>query len=603
LISFSVCRLLAQRYLLLFATLTLALGTAAHANPAQKLVLTDAVSAIEVWPSVSFIADPARNFTLKEVLNRDAEFAPPNSAYAGLGLRKDVVWLKVPIDVRTQPRRVTEGPTAEPMGNESAWVLDIDYALLNRVDVYLVEGAQLVQRAVLGDSQPLTSRPLRSRSHAVELELKPGQQYALYLRIETRGSMILPISLFRPSDFHHRAINEQMLQGMLAALGLCLLLYSLMQWVSLREHLYLKYAVLVSASSLFCMHFFGIGELYFWTDNFWIQKHMAGLTSLSAAASTALFIEDVLGADLSRRLRQALKILGGLLATAALLHALDLIDIQVVSVIMGTLGLMPVLLGLPGAIARVRRGDMVGTYFMLAWIGYFVASAIMAGVVNGYIGVHYWSLHAFQYGATFDMMVFMRIAVLRTTAVHLAAQRASMERDTLLSLAHTDPLTGLMNRRGLNTRLAAALPTSGADKILGIYMLDLDGFKPVNDQHGHDVGDELLVIVAKRLRATVRTGDVVARLGGDEFVIMASGLHSRSEAEDLGHKLLGAFRTPFKLSQQTCSVGATIGFALAPLDGNDVADLLKRADAAMYAGKQDGKNCIRHCEDDASLVA
>jgi diguanylate cyclase (GGDEF)-like protein len=191
------------------------------------------------------------------------------------------------------------------------------------------------------------------------------------------------------------------------------------------------------------------------------------------------------------------------------------------------------------------------------------------------------------------MLIFMRIAVLRSAAIHVSAERATREHEVLHSLAHSDPLTGLLNRRGLNMSLAAALHNCAPEKLLVVYVLDLDGFKLVNDQFGHDAGDELLEIVASRLRASVRAGDGIARLGGDEFVVMAGGVKSDDQAAELGNKLLHVLSQPFALSRHTCHVSVTIGYTLAPLDGNHAETLLKSADAAMYAGKQAGKGCLR----------
>ncbi|MEO8103436.1 MAG: diguanylate cyclase [Betaproteobacteria bacterium] len=565
----------------LLATIALlsAISAAAPAPVPAPLVLTDAMTSVDLWPAVRVLRDPDRKLAIENVIASAAEFATPESAYAALGLRQKVVWLQVPLSVPAQAN--------------GRWILDLDYTLLNRIDVHVVSDGNVIRHAVLGNMLPFSARPLPSRAHAVVLELPPGHEFQLYLRIETIGSMILPVRLSKLAAFHQRAVDEQMLQGVLTSLGLCLLLYSLMQWISLREHLYLKYSLLVFASTLFSVHFFGIGEQYLWTDNAWLERHMAGITSLAAAFATALFIEDVLGSDMSQRLRRAMRILAAVLGIAALAYALDLIDIYVVGIFMGTLALLPALMGLPGAIARVRRGDSVGAYFILAWVGYFVASVIMVGVVKGNVGADFWSMHSFQFGATIDMLIFMRIAVLRSAAVHVAAQRATREHETLHSLAHSDPLTGLLNRRGLNTTLAAALHNCNPEQLLAVYMLDLDGFKPVNDQFGHDVGDELLAIVAQRLRATMRTGDVVARVGGDEFVVMAGGLQSDQQASELGGKLLEIFRAPFALEQESCRVGVTIGYVLAPIDGHDAAGMLKSADAAMYAGKQAGKNMLR----------
>ncbi len=562
-----------------FTALLVVTSLAAAAQTKPALVLDDGISMVDLWPAVTLRHDPEAKLTIENVLASPAGFEAPTSAYATLGMRRKVVWLRVPVSVPAQAN--------------GSWILDFDYTLLNRIDVYAVTGGRVARHAVLGNAQPFSQRPLASRTHAVALELPPGNDHDLLMRVESIGSMILPVSLSKLSVFHQRAINEQMLQGVLTSLGLCLLLYSLMKWISLREHLYIKYSLLVLASALFSIHFFGIGEQYLWTDIIWLERHMAGIASLIAACGTALFVEDVLGADMSRLLRRAMRILAGVLAIAAVAHALDLIDIYVVGIFMSTLGLLPALMGLHGAIVRVRRGDSVGAYFILAWVGYFVASAIMVGVVKGYIGANFWTVHSFQFGATFDMLIFMRIAVLRSAAVHIAAQQAAREHETLHSLAHTDALTGLLNRRGLNTTLAAALQNAKSEQLLAVYMLDLDGFKPVNDRFGHDVGDELLGIVAQRLRATMRTGDVVARVGGDEFVVMAGGLQSDQQARELGGKLLDAFREPFALEQEKCAVGATIGYVLAPLDGHDAASLLKSADTAMYMGKQGGKNSLR----------
>ena len=548
----------------------------AGAGARAQALLTADTQRVDLWPQVRVLADPTREMSFEQALAARARFTAPPGAYATLGLGKEVTWLRVPVAVSA--------------GGEGKWVFDIEYALLHRVDVYSVRDGRLVQHVTLGDGQPFAARPLLGRTHAVPLELAAGAGNEVLLRIDTHGSKILPISLSRLPTFHARALNEQMLQGALGSLALVLLLYSLAQWVSLRENLYLKYALLVLCSATFSVHFFGIGEMYFWTDNDWAGRHMAGVSALMAAAATALFVEDALAADLHRWLRRGLRAVAVLHVVATLAYGADLIDLQAVAVLMSTTGLAPALMGLPGALAKARRGDSVGIWFMAAWLGYFIASAIMVGVVRGRIGVNFWTLHSFQIGATLDMLVFMRIAVLRSATRHSEARRAAEERDTLHTLAHSDSLTGLLNRRGLNDALSAALARVTPERILALYVLDLDGFKPVNDQFGHDVGDELLQVVAQRLRASMRAGDGVARLGGDEFVVMAEGLANEAQAAELGRKVLDAFRTPFSLGRNTCSVRATIGYALAPTHASDAITLVKVADSAMYAGKQQGKD-------------
>jgi diguanylate cyclase (GGDEF)-like protein len=265
------------------------------------------------------------------------------------------------------------------------------------------------------------------------------------------------------------------------------------------------------------------------------------------------------------------------------------IDLHVVSKVIGTVGLLPALMGMPGAIQRARRGDSVGWYFLVAWLGYFLTTTVMVLVIRGVVPANFWTMHSFQFGATLDMLLFLRVLALRLHAVHEQALRAAHERDHALNMAATDALTGLLNRRGLQAALNEALPSDRTSEITAVYLIDLDGFKPVNDEFGHEVGDRLLVAVSHRLRALLRKVDLVARLGGDEFVVLARGLTNEQHAQRLGEELLAAFQEPFQLDGLVVRVGATIGYALSPLDGGDPNHLMQRADAAMYEGKRRGK--------------
>jgi diguanylate cyclase (GGDEF)-like protein len=555
---------------------------AVHASDLEgaPLLLTGARERIEVWPAVTMLADPGKQMALADVLAAAPQFARPTTAYATLGLRKEAVWLRAPLQV------------APEAGGE--WILDLEYAVLNRVDLHLLHEGRPVRQARLGNLQPFSERPLASRSHAVALQLEGGAAYELVMRVETLGGMILPITLNRPSAFIGHALGEQMLQGLLTGLGLCLLLYSLAQWVSLREPLFIKYAILIGGGLVFSITQFGLGRQHLWPDNLWLELHLAGLAALVAATGTALFVDQVLaGPQTSRRFGLVMKGVAALLMATAVAYALDWIHVHQVSAVIGTLGLAPALLGMPGTIALARRGEAVGWTFLAAWTGYFFSTAVMVGLIKGQVPVNFWTLHSFQFGATLDMLLFMRVIALRNQAVHAAARQARQERETLLSMAHTDVLTGLPNRRGFDAALAAALPQSTPQRLLAVYMLDLDGFKQVNDRHGHEVGDELLAAVAQRLRRHLRASDVVARIGGDEFVAMTAGLPSDREAQAVGQQLVDAFRAPFQLGERECRVGLTIGYVLVPIDGDDPVALLRQADAAMYAGKQAGKSCLR----------
>lgn len=165
-------------------------------------------------------------------------------------------------------------------------------------------------------------------------------------------------------------------------------------------------------------------------------------------------------------------------------------------------------------------------------------------------------------------------------------QRQERERAALLlAEAHHDALTGVANRRGLETTMAEELRHLGDRRALGLAYVDLDGFKGVNDNYGHAVGDAVLVEVAKRMQAIMREGDTVARLGGDEFAMLVRNATPEALAS-VRERMLISLRAPITAEGRAVVVGASIGLAAAPHDGNSVETLLEAADKRMYREKR-----------------
>jgi two-component system, sensor histidine kinase and response regulator len=396
------------------AAILISAGLALLAGPAlaapAPLVLADSAGRLDAWPAVSVLPDPDGALTPEAALAAAARFKAPGLAYATLGVNQHVTWLRIPVTL--------------PADSDGLWILSVDFALLNRIDVFVASGTRLTRSGLAGNMQLSVPSAGRVRTPAVVLRLAPGAN-TLLLRVETVGPMILPIRLSKPGVFHVAGLNEQMLQGLLLGLGLCLLLYSLAQWANLREPLFGTYALLVGGVTLYSADFFGVGSQYLWSGNTWGIAHAGGLTALMSSCGAYLFIDQVLTRPGMDRLFSRLMKTGALLCVAtAIAFAFDALSMQTLVAIIGSLGIMPMLLGLPGAFMRARRGDPVGTYFLIGWAVSFAASLILAQVINGKLGASFWSMHALQFGSTFDMLVFMRILGLRTKAMQSAMLRA-----------------------------------------------------------------------------------------------------------------------------------------------------------------------------------
>jgi len=161
----------------------------------------------------------------------------------------------------------------------------------------------------------------------------------------------------------------------------------------------------------------------------------------------------------------------------------------------------------------------------------------------------------------------------------------------LNTLANYDSLTGAPNRKLLMDRLQQAISQAKRNKTsIAVIFLDLDGFKPVNDTYGHDVGDKLLIEIAQRLSGNLRGGDTVARIGGDEFVLLMLGLEQFNQYEIALQRILESINQPVLIDEKIVTVSASIGVSQFPSDAVDPDILLRLADQSMYSAKQSGKN-------------
>jgi diguanylate cyclase (GGDEF)-like protein len=164
------------------------------------------------------------------------------------------------------------------------------------------------------------------------------------------------------------------------------------------------------------------------------------------------------------------------------------------------------------------------------------------------------------------------------------------------NLARHDPLTGLPNRRFFAERLDEYLLGASETQRLAVLMLDLDGFKAVNDMHGHATGDKALSVFAHRVSILLRADSVLARIGGDEFAIIMPRINSLDDPTNLARRIATAVAEPFVFGDVSAEFGVGVGIAIAPSDGTDPDELVRRADRALYRAKSAGRSSVRFFE-------
>ncbi|MCM5681181.1 sensor domain-containing diguanylate cyclase [Schlegelella sp. S2-27] len=553
---------------------------AAPARPADALALSDAVQRVDAWPAVTLATDAARRWTLDDVLAHPDAFAAAATPPGNLGPRPAIHWLKLPLHLAAPAART--------------WWFAIDYPLLDRADLYLLRDGQPVVHRVMGNHRPYAQRPLPTRLHAVALELQPGVAYELLLRVDTAGAAILPMSLMTLPELMRHESDTRLWQGLAAGFGLCLFVYAVVRAAASRDPMFLWFAVAAASGTLFFFTYHGLAAQYLWPHHVWLTRNAAVLWMYGILAGGFMFTEHTLAMAKVSRVASGVMHAGAAVSLlGAVLFAGGVASYSAATVLLASIGLVPMLIGLPVAAYRAHGGDRAARWIFLGFCLYSLGVATMAALNAGLVPATRWNLHAFQAGSLLLLLCWIMVMSVRAEEVRHAADRARIEQERLTLIARTDALTGLLNRRGLHEALEPRLARAGAGRLAAVYLIDLDGFKAVNDSHGHDAGDELLRQIGQRLCALAGQDALVARLGGDEFVVASSWLADETEATALAERLQVAVAEPFTLPHGPCSVGMTLGYALAPRHGTDATTLLKRADTAMYAGKQAGRGRSR----------
>ena len=225
---------------------------------------------------------------------------------------------------------------------------------------------------------------------------------------------------------------------------------------------------------------------------------------------------------------------------------------------------------------------------------YCLSAIRSAAIINLVIGVVPIAMLMLASGRPAEMAAATSLILATVILVRFILQGHVMLVDLLQlqqqtrDLAHTDPLTGLANRRALEGRIAALLGRVEAAGRFRLALLDLDGFKPVNDRHGHAFGDKLLCSVAERLRETIGNGGLVVRHGGDEFAVLIPP-HSPLNDAPIASRILIALARPHQIEGIPVQVGASVGIAQWPDDGASAEALFDHADRALYQAKRDAR--------------
>lgn len=574
-----------------------------------------------------YLEDPDGKLTVDDVQRRTAEFLTTDATKGvNFGYTPSAYWF-----------HFTAAPTADLAAN---WLLEIAYPPLDSIDLYVVT-ERLTTLLHAGDQAKFSARPIQHSNFVFPIQLPPGNESEVFFRVTSSGTMTVPATLWQPEVFaRHSELRYGMFGiyfGWLLALGL----YNLMLYFSTRERVFLAYVSFLFGFALASMSYTGLAAQFLWPEfpRWGDVALIVGLTLtvLFGANFTRVFLDTASG---PRWIDAALKLI--VWGSVLVLLLLTLMPQRIPTIIIASFGFAFVLFGPVAGVLAVRRKHPGAPYFLAAWSFFFLGTMVFSLRNTGVIPTNTFTIYAIQLGSAIEMLLLSfaladrmnslrrekeqaQLAVLaaektlvdtlrrseaelearvaqRTVDLESANQRLRASEDLLRNIAHHDPLTGLANRLLLNVHLQQSMKTARrTDQGFALLMIDLDGFKPINDNHGHDAGDLLLRTIAQRLAAAVREVDLVARIGGDEFICVLESVGGADAACTVAEKLIQEIGQPVTLaSGESVCVGASIGIAVFADTDQSAERLMQRADEAMYAAKGAGKNCWRLSEPSTS---
>ncbi len=497
-------------------------------------------------------------------------FEPGRREVLAKGLGARPVWVHLSLD-NAQPQALALHLVAG-----MTWV--------DRVDVYLRGPDGQLQTWHAGDALAGAQYAVPGLGLVFPLSLPPGRS-ELMLRAETPDPLLLPLFLL---DERHQLGMERVQHygyGLLYGFLLALMAYNAVLFVGLRAPSHLFYALYLLSFILVNLGYTGHGHVWLWPERPALQRYVILSLMVTFGVCGLMFANSFL--DTVRRAPRLWRWLWRLAAVGALGMALLVaLDWHPAAVwfSFGFLAFVTVVVVALGFWAYKERQPAAGYFLAAALCGMGGTLATILSVWGG-LPMNELSFHAIDLGLMVEATLFALALAARMR--HQQQARESAER-----LARIDPLTGLLNRRAFDEQARGLLSTAGrGGRPLSVLMLDIDRFKAINDSHGHDGGDLVLVAVAERLRQNCRAGDLLARWGGEEFLLMLPET-GREQAAALAERIRAEMaERPMRYKQKEIAVTLSLGVAeLRPELGLNT--LIQAADAALYEAKNSGRNRV-----------
>ncbi len=519
-----------------------------------------------------------------------------------LGLTSDPVWFALRLRSPEDTRRL----------------LALAYPPLDQVDIYLARDGEVVNELHTGDQFVFRSRPIDHRDFVVPLNLTAGTEYHLFIRVHTQGALHFPATLWQPEQFYEHTQHGLALQLIFIGIMTALALYNLLLCIVVRDQAHIWYVVYLVSFLLAQVTLRGLGFQYLWPELPALNNFNLPLLLAISLAAVGFFTHSFLDAGRYSRLWSSVILAVGWAGVALAGMSLILPYNVVITLMVFSVTVGAGLAFLTGCYLW-WRGQPLARLYVIAWSVFLLGNVLYNLEKTGLLPYSAFSEHTVQIGTVIQMLLLsfalaQRINLERQQRQQaqehaLAVQREANERlenrvaerteelreayDKLKEISQMDGLTRLKNRQFFDQTLEEEWRRNTREnRDISLLMLDVDHFKHTNDTKGHLCGDACLRHLAEICRNRVhRAQDIVARYGGEEFVILLPCTELGGAiviAENIRRDIeQGDFHWEGQRIPLTVSVGVA---SCVPTQAHDIDWLIRHADSALYAAKNEGRN-------------
>lgn len=561
---------------------------------------------IKLDGAIHYIEDPSNNLTLQQILQGEQSWLKNEGGTFNRGYSGSAWWLRLRIH--------------NPQSSDVSRILELSYAILDYVDIYVVSDGKVLEKYQTGDQRPYDTRPMNHRFYVLPLEWQPEQTLEIYYRLQSTSSLQAPITMWQPDAFHQSDAKSNLFQGLYYGAMAIMLVYNLLIFFMLWDRSYLYYVGFIASGPLFFLALSGQGYQYLWTDQIWWNEHSVAVFVSCLILFGALFTRKFIGLkNVSIKLDRL--ILSFAVLGAVMLVLSFLLPYKITIMLLVPLAMLACLADFWAGGVSWYRGVSSARFYVIAWAFFLTGTIVMALQKINILPSNSWTEYAVQFGSAMEAVLLSfamadRISAERRlridaqeetlkTAMRLneelehrveeRTEQLSALNDQLKLLSNTDQLTDLYNRRYLEesgdnewNRCARY----GHD--LSVIIMDVDYFKEINDKYGHLAGDMCLCQIGQSLKKIIRSSaDIIARYGGEEFclILPETGYEGALCVAERIRRDIEACTMEFDGVEFSVTVSIGV-YTTTPVLGGSMEQALKVADQRLYRAKENGRNQV-----------